>query len=309
MAGELHDNAEKQILAPAGVLGDAASLSQNTQTLFTPLAGIRAASELPTSLDFGNPTNLYGNDGLIAQRFDYDGRPPTLLPDFAIKAAIQVWEGTEHPLEGSEEKLMAATTAGNPSAWTDAARAFPQLNDVPVSLMKSYVRNELAFYGREDLAQDMAAANGQLLGENPTLGMTQITAKGIREFEQKYPQLKEFLESKGYTGPGHEMKALLDPECVPMIVAAKTASLVDDLRKHGIQNPTKEQLAYAYNPDVYSYSDGQNGRVFKTMYHPEIEVSKAMHWDQRKEYYANKPEVVNNSQHVQHVMTWLNRYE
>jgi hypothetical protein len=260
-------------------------------------------------LDLGSSTDIYGKGNVIARRFDYDGRPPTLLPDFAIKAAIQVWEGTEHPLEGSEEKLMDSTTAGNPRAWSDAAAAFPQLNDVPVRLMKSYVRNEMAFYGREDLAQDIAAANGHLLGENPTLGMTQITGKGIREFEQKYPQLKEFLESKGYTGPGHEMKALLDPECVPMIVAAKTASLVDDLRKNGIQNPTTEQLAYAYNPDVYSYSDGQKGRVFKTMYHPEIELSKAMHWDQRKEYYASKPEVVNNSQHVQHVMSWMHRYE
>jgi hypothetical protein len=181
MAGDLHDNAEKQTLALGSVQGDASGLSQSTQTLFRPLplSGNGAASELPQSLDFGSPANLYGKDSLIAQGFDYDGRPPTLLPDFAIKAAIQIWDGTEHPLEGSEDKLMAATTAGNPKAWSDAAAAFPELKDVPASLMKSYVRNELAFYGREDLAQDIAAANGQSLGENPTLGMAQITAKGI----------------------------------------------------------------------------------------------------------------------------------
>lgn len=66
MAGDLHENAEKQTLAPAGVQSDAASLSQNTQTLFTAQSGIRAASE-PISLDFGNPTSLYGKDNVIAQ--------------------------------------------------------------------------------------------------------------------------------------------------------------------------------------------------------------------------------------------------
>ncbi len=62
-------------------------------------------------------------------------------------------------------------------------------------------------------------------------------------FEKQYPQFRQFLESKGYFGPGHELKALLDADCVSMIVAAKTANLVDDLHAHGIKNPTTEQFA------------------------------------------------------------------
>ncbi|MBZ0187393.1 MAG: hypothetical protein K8F91_14195 [Candidatus Obscuribacterales bacterium] len=76
----------------------------------------------------------------------------------------------------------------------------------------------------------------------------------MREFEERYPKFKEFLESKGYIGPGHEKAALLDPECAPMIVAAKTTSIIEDMQTHGIEKPSLEQIAYAYNPDVYSFS-------------------------------------------------------
>lgn len=241
----------------------------------------------------------------IAQQFEFDSRPPTLLPDFIIKAGLDFWDSTEKPFDGIEDRLMATTTAVNPHAWEDAAKSFPQLSGETPALMRAYTRNELAFYGREDWAQDMAAASGKSLGSNPTLGMAQITAKGVQEFEQKYPQLKAFLASKGYSGTGHEMQALLDPECVPMIVATKTASIVDDLNKHGIKHPSNEQLAYGFNPDVYSYSDGHGGREYKSLYLAEVKVSNAFHWDQRKEYYANKPDVIKNSRQVHNVHSWL----
>jgi hypothetical protein len=64
MSRELHDNAEKQRLIPAGVQGDAARLSQNTQTLFTPLSCIRAASELPHALAAAYVT--YNHSALLA---------------------------------------------------------------------------------------------------------------------------------------------------------------------------------------------------------------------------------------------------
>jgi hypothetical protein len=241
----------------------------------------------------------------VAQYADGCMPPPTLLPDFIIKAGIDIWNGTERPFAGVEEKLMAATTASNAHAWEDAARSFPKLAGVAPALMKAYTRNELAFYGREDLAQDMAAAEGHSLGSNPTLGMSQITVKGVHEFEQKYPQLRAFLASKGYSGPGHEMQALLDPECVPMIVAAKTASIVEDMQSHEIKKPTSEQIAYAFNPDVFSYSDGKDGREFKALYGLEINASHAMHWDQHKEYYAQDPRVIEASKHVKNVLSWL----
>ncbi|MBA4050199.1 MAG: hypothetical protein C0464_04270 [Cyanobacteria bacterium DS2.008] len=241
----------------------------------------------------------------IAQYSDGYMPPPTILPDFIIKAGIDIWNGTEKPFAGVEGALMAATTASNAHAWEDAAKRFPQLAGVSSALMKAYTRNELAFYGREDLAQDMAAADGHSLGSNPTLGMAQITKKGVHEFEQKYPQLRAFLASKGYSGPGHEMQALLDPECVPMIVAAKTASTVEDMQKHGIKKPTNEQIAYAYNPDVFSYPDGKGGKEFKALYGLEINASQASHWDQHKEYYAKDPYVIEASKHIKNVLSWL----
>jgi len=241
----------------------------------------------------------------IAQALDGYMPPPTLLPDFIVRAELQIWNATEKPLNGLESQLMDSTTAANPQAWEQAAMAFSsQLKGAPIALLKGYTRNELACYGREDLAQDIAATDGKSLGDNPTLGMAQITVKGIQEFEAKYPQLKHFLESKGYSGPGHEMKALLDPECVPMIVAAKTATIVEDLATHGIKHPTSEQIAYGYNPDVYSYSSG-HGRDYKALYLLEVTASKAAHWDQKKEYYANNPDVVANSEHIKNVLHWM----
>lgn len=273
------------------------------------------------SFDFGN-ANIYGdNSTKLAQDVQFP-LMPTLVPspeqlgitkETTVVAAEIAWKmGTalskEHPIEGQEDALMAATTASDSKAWEHAASTFPQLADIPTNLLKAYVRNELAFYGREDLAQDVAAAAGESLGITPpTLGMAQITVKGIDEFEKKYPQLRAFLESKGYSGPGHEMRALLDPECVPMIVAAKTASLVDDLQKHGIKHPTKEQLAYAYNPDVYSYSNGHGGHDYKTLYQGAVYASKAQHWDQQKEYYAKDRNVWDNSNEVKNVLSWLNK--
>jgi len=247
----------------------------------------------------------------IAQNFEYDGRPPTLLPDFVIQAGIQVWESSEKPLTGSEKRVMASITASNPSAWTDAAAAFPQLQGISVDMMKAYTLNEIKNYDRNDWIDDIAAANGNLVdlpmrkAVDATLGLSQISPKGVQTFEKRYPQLQKFLEDRGYSGPGHEAKALLDPDCVAMIVAAKTASIVEDMQKHGIKHPSNEQLAYAYNPDVYSYSE-HGHRNYKALYQGEIYASKLQHWDQQKEYYANNPDVIAASKHIKNVLGCLN---
>lgn len=253
----------------------------------------------------------------VAQALDGYMPPPTLVPSLeqlgitkestvaAAEAAmrtIKTWT-SEHPIAGMEADLMRATVNANPKAWEDAKTCFPQLVGVSQDVMKAYVRNELECYGFEDHKQDIAAKLGKDGGW--TLGMCQITTEGIRKFENHYPQFHHFLESKGYSGPGHELRALLDADCVAMIVAAKTATLVEDLHKHGIKNPTDAQLAYAYNPDVYSYSDGHGQRVYKALYHPNIELSKAQHWDQRKEYWANTADIINASEHIKNVLRYL----
>ncbi len=341
MLVEQTDSAEPKSFAANG-LSDRVWLSRSIQSLFQPIdRAIVSGGEALGVLDFGT-VDLYGSveSGLIAanivpslpnleqkqenkesphdsdqtklaQSLDYNGTPPTLLPDFIIEAGIKVWESSEKPLAGLEKQAMAGTTAANPRAWEDAAAAFPQLKGISVDVMKAYTLNEIHNYDRNDWIDDIAAANGKLIdlplrkAEDATLGLSQISAKGVHDFEDKYPKLKQFLESKGYSGPGHEAKALLDPECVAMIVAAKTASIVEDMQKHGIEHPTNEQLAYAYNPDVFSYSENGH-RQYKALYQGEIYASKAQHWDQQKEYYANSPAVIAASKHIKNVLGCLN---
>lgn len=252
----------------------------------------------------------------IAQAFEGYMPPPTLMPDFAIKAGIQVLEATEKPLEGCEKQLMDSITESDPRAWEHAVSKFPwELTPSAIAIMKAYTLNEIAHYDRFDWIDDILAAGGKLSdtpvrkAEYATLGLSQISPKGVREFETKYPQLKQFLAERGYAGPGHEAKALLAPECVPMIVAAKTATLIEDLHKHGIKNPTPEQLAYAYNPDVYSYSDGHGGKVYKALYQGEVKISGLFHHEQQKEYYAKEPGVIAASKHIHNVMAELKKLE
>ncbi|MGH2510823.1 MAG: hypothetical protein ACRDHZ_25955 [Ktedonobacteraceae bacterium] len=274
----------------------------------------------PALLDFGQ-SDIYNDKSIkLAQDVQFP-IIPNLVPSpeqlgitkettlAAVEAAQKIIENwtSQHPLEGQEDTLMQATIASNPKAWEAAQAAFPQLDNVPTALMKAYVRNELAFYNGNDWMDDLAAAAGHLRDRRATLGVSQISPKGVTEFEQKYPQLKAFLERKGY-GPGQEEQALLDPSCAPMIVAAKTATIIDDLAGHHIKNPTVVQIAYEYNPDVYSYLEhGQ--KVYKSLYDSEVKVSQAFHWDQKKEYYPNDPSVTNNSDHVHNVFSWLPKYE
>jgi len=261
----------------------------------------------------------------ITQSFDGYMPPPTLLLDAdqlgvtqekaaalasAASKLLRVVT-TDKPLAIYETSLINATTAENPRAWSDAKAAFPQLAAISGDIMQAYTRNEIASYDRWDLKEDIDAATNNLMdlpgrpANQATLGISQISPKGVHEFEEKYPQLKKFLESKGYSGANHEAAALLDPDCVPMIVATKTASVVEDLHKHGIQKPTSEQIAYAYNPDVYSYSNGHDGKEYKALYQLDVKVSATFHPDQKKEYYANKPEVIAASKHIHNVMSHL----
>lgn len=219
----------------------------------------------------------------------------------------KAFNANDMPLAGCEDTLMSSCTRKNALAWHEAAGAFPeQLREVPVKLLKAFVRNELAHYRRENSVRDMAASTGQILPNNPPLGMSQVTASEIRAFEVRYPQFHTYIYARGYKGTGHEQKALLDAECIPMIMAAKIATLVDEIRKSGIKHPTYTQLAYAYNPDVYSYSAGENDRVYKSFQtQMEATASKALHFDQRKEKFATDPRIAMNSKHVQNILKWM----
>lgn len=73
------------------------------------------------------------------------------MPDFAVKAGIQVWEATEKPLEGCEKQLMTSITESDPQAWEHAVGKFPwQLTPASIGIMKAYTLNEIAHYDRFD---------------------------------------------------------------------------------------------------------------------------------------------------------------
>lgn len=136
------------------------------------------------------------------------------------------------PFRGEEDEKLAECTKANPKAWSDALEKFSELreylpDDEGVRLMRSLVRNELHNYDLKDRTGDNAAKEGKASSE--TLGFAQITPIGVKSFERDYPALAEFLKGKGYAG--QEAKALEDPSCVPMIVAAKLQSEVDVLKK------------------------------------------------------------------------------
>lgn len=242
--------------------------------------------------------------------------PSPVVPDFLYpmfeKLGATAWElfKKENPLQGYEDALLSESTRHDREAWDKAMLQFPELHrhdNLGPLLLQAYVRNELEHYDRFDRAEDFAVAAGKNL-DDKTLGMSQITPIGVRKFETQFPQLKKFLESKGYSGPGHEAKALLDPECIPMIVAAKTATIVSQYEKHKvpIDNNT---VAYGFNADVYSWPADQKhpekGRTYQSLYGADVYVAQLQHEGFKKEMEPKSQEGLSASQHVANVQRHL----
>ncbi|MBZ0187397.1 MAG: hypothetical protein K8F91_14215 [Candidatus Obscuribacterales bacterium] len=242
--------------------------------------------------------------------------PIVLLPDYLIRDLVRHFGNTQkaidslpnHPFRGQEVEGFNQTTKEDLKSWSKAQSKFPELKNVSPDVLKAYTLNELHFYDKLDLSEDVLAAgssdsNIKKAVDDKTLGMSQITHKGLRDMSEYFPQLKELLKEKGYEG--NEAKALLDPSCISVIVAAKTALIVRDLNRNHIPVNT-DTIAYSYNADVYSYSDGHGGREYKCLQNVlEVNSSKLQHWDQRKEYYANDQKVVDESKHLRNVKGWL----
>src|ERR1700735_5271953 len=124
-------------------------------------------------------------------------------------------------LRGKEDELLKNCTANDREAWTKAFKAFPKLGEhlsakEAVHLMKGLVRNELHFYDYADALEDRVAGGFPPAVNGLTIGYTQITPRGVRDFEQiKGSKLQSILKEQGYSGEGHETKALEDPKCAP----------------------------------------------------------------------------------------------
>jgi len=158
-------------------------------------------------------------------------------------------------------------------AWRNAYSAFPKLKTTleyrdAMQLMKALVLNELQQYQAKTLGRDEEARGKTVSAQHlEPLGFTQMTPKTVHELESgliagkkvrtELTQLTSFLTQCGHTGDGHEARALLDPNCVPILVAAKLESLIEYYERARDKFSAKpmrvdaETLAYGYKPDVF----------------------------------------------------------
>jgi len=258
-------------------------------------------------------TNAQSNDGEILAGKPNGYEDPVYVPRY--------FERRMFPLRGQESELLLECTRTDPRAWEQAFEAFPDLKNKyglseveTTQMMKAIVRNELHWYDEDDKKQDITAGKGKTEWTK-TIGYAQITPTGIAEFAKAYPELKAFFEKRGYKGEGHEAKALLDPECVPMIVAAKFLSLcqhyestTDKLPSNYVEKGTKinpRTLAYGYNADVYYNPNNSKNPDFHANTSPigakDIEKLKGC----VKAFPTASAKALNASQHLKNVENQL----
>ncbi len=215
------------------------------------------------------------------------------------------------PYRGSEDLRLAECTKANPAAWKDAFESFPDLQQYlskhdGTRLMQALVRNELHNYDVKDRFGDTMSKHGNA-EPGETLGYSQISPNGVKEFCQKYPQLREYLASKGYDGKNAEAAALRDPSCIPMIVAAKLQSEVDTLKTaHDKLHPDKpvdinwRTLAYTYNADVYYNPKTPDSPDFHASIYPKAKEMEHLR-GYEKAYPTSDGLVLSNSEHLKNV--------
>lgn len=223
--------------------------NQEYQNFFKPSS---PGSSEPAFLDFGNQ-NIYGDQSIkVAQDFPI---MPTLVPSpdqLGITPIIEiVAEKTWNPYRYTLDETMSTIPE---KSWKQAYEAFPQFKHAGLSekqateVMKALVRNELYNYDLADKEADDAVrdhktpllAQMRLKKENDiTIGLTQISTKGVTDREREYPHQVNFK--------GHEEQALMDPANAPILVAATLAHNIEMYVRHHVPI-TEQSLAYSYNP-------------------------------------------------------------
>ncbi|HIA54291.1 MAG TPA: hypothetical protein EYN91_19750 [Candidatus Melainabacteria bacterium] len=228
---------------------------------------------------------------------------PEALP-WLMKNGVCLFRDAEQPFEGFEDELLALTTRVDQFAWLRVFSFFPELNGLSAELMRAFVRGNLCAYSRNKLIEDYLVSTGQHSRHDVPLGFAQITAAKVLQLEQDFPQLAAFFAGAGYVGPAHESLVLLDPTCVPILVAAYVASLVEELNEQGIE-VNDWTIAYAFHPDVYAHSDGGDGTVYAVLEGIDVSLSKVKHWDQHLEFYAENDAIISHSQQVKRIVAQL----
>ncbi len=135
-----------------------------------------------------------------------------------------------------------------------------------------------------------------------SVGPGQIQIQNIRHLVDRYPeQLSQFKDDP--------IRAAIDPEKVPMFIAAYLCDKIQVLETYNKQNSNEKPipiipatLAYLYNPDVLS-SNGQ----FKVIEPSDTVASSIFHLNTRQGWHSESlprhDEIVRRSKVVQDILT------
>ncbi|MBU6454090.1 MAG: hypothetical protein KGS72_20085 [Cyanobacteria bacterium REEB67] len=213
----------------------------------------------------------------IAQNYEYNGRPPTLVPSgqaiemvtkVGLESAKHAYKyGFEHPYRGREIEHLSKIS---PPTWGSAYKAFPELQAIgkldeqaTTRLVKAIIANELEHYDVADRVQDYLATTAADTVSKRTIGFPQMSAIGIKGLAQelerqvaKGERTSNPLSEYAHVQISEVSKALEDPQNAPLFVAANIAHNVRmyEQNKYPI---TLMTLGYGFNPDLPD-SSGKN---------------------------------------------------
>lgn len=252
------------------------------------------------SQDFTQNENSALSDQNIAASFDLH---PEALPWLHFDGET-LFQNTESPFESFEDKLLALCTRADGYAWHRAISFYPQEEGLSPDLLKAFVRRNLMLYTRNGLIEDYLISTGQHSRHDVPIGFAQLTSGKVLQLEAQYPALAAFFAGAGYIGAAHESLVLLDPTCVPVIAATLVASIVDDLVGNNVA-VNDWTVAYALNPDVYSFESDEGTRKYAVLEGLDVSLSKVKHWDQRLETRAFNDEIVSVSQQIKFLVAQI----
>jgi hypothetical protein len=231
----------------------------------------------------------------------------------------QNWDGLKRlgmdAGEGALEKAGFFVHRGNEDKYVDykvAQEAFKTAGldklGLPNNLIGAIMRNEQHYYKNTDADQDKEVKEKGTVfkdgKENPkaSIGPAQMQIRNIKHLIE----MKNADGKPEYTYLQHmkddPIRGALDPKNAAFLVAAHTNEIVKDLKAHGIQKPTAEQVIYVYNDDVNSYGTGKDKKFVCVSAPGTASSEKLMHPDLRRERIPNDLRILENSDHVRHVM-------
>lgn len=300
-----YENFESKAFTPSRVESPALAVSNAEMSAFySSSRGNMSVTDREQALfgngfSFGDVSNLYGSDEVIAQGFNLPN------PKEWFKTEV------EHKYRGKEQATMDEQIPAK--NWVDAYSAFPELAQLgeknATKLMKAIIANELEHYDPLDLGEDAAAKTGHGGAfHSRSVGFAQITADGIRDMARQLDAQLEHheraanpLERFKNLNNDQLTKALVNPANAPLLIAAHIALDLKTLNRH--QNEfaaTPETLGYFYNADrAYAKSDKAHAHLLTKEEAQAKQIPNDIAWP--TEY------VLQHSEHAANIRRWLEK--